>query len=206
MAIKFLSLFGTNLKRSRPAPTPQGEGNPAPAPAPQPPVPEVTAVLSVKEDFHDEIAHTDEGWFRFDSSRSELLAAMTVSFDITETTADYKRFGGLGLGQLVEKPVRIIHTSAVIRLYRTPKQDGGWRCFVVRDKGEVFLDGTPATERRFYSLDTDDVCAMADSFLNKKIPYAYIEVSLFFSNVTNEKITDITIPDETALKSLIPNY
>lgn len=198
MAIKFLSLLGFQSKSRNEQPTPI---------APTPPVPEVTAELSIKEEFHDAIAHTNAGWFRFDSDRSVLLASMTVTYDITEL--DYTYTIGKGL---VNTPVRIVHTSAMIRLYRSSavslKTGEGNRCFVVCDRGGSFIDGdgVSATNRRFYSLEDEGVYLMTNYFLNKIIPYAFIEVSLILSNLTNEKITDITIPDETALKSLIPCY
>lgn len=201
MAIKFLSLFGTKMKKPRPAPPPQGDGK-SPVPVP---VPEVTAELSVKEDFHDEIAETDAGWFRFNSDSSRLLASMTVSYDITECKDDYIVMKGF-----VSTPVRIVHTSAMIRLYCSSAVSlatgEGNRCFVVCDRGGSFIDGAPSTDRKFYSLESEGVCLMANYFLNKKIPYAVIGTYPFLSEVKNARITDITIPDEAALKYLVPIY
>ena len=198
MAINFLSLIGFKSKSRKEQPTPS-------APAPQPPVPEVTAELSVKEEFHDAIAETDAGWFRFDSDSSRLLASMTVSYDITESKDDYI----VGKG-FVSTPVRIVHTSAMIRLYRSSavalKTGEGHRCFVVCDRGGSFINGAPATVRRFYSLDEDGECQMANYCLTKTIPFAFFGEYPFSSEVSNARITDITIPDEAALKSLIPNY
>ena len=202
MAINFLSLIGFKSKSRKEQPTPS-------APAPQPPVPEVTAELSVKEDFHEEIAHTGAGWFRFDSDSSRLLASMTVSYDVRETTHEFKTDWRANC-HMVETPVRIVHTSAMIRLYRSSavalKTGEGHRCFVVCDRGGSFINGAPATVRRFYSLDEDGECQMANYCLTKTIPFAFIGEYPFFSEVSNERITDITIPDEAALKSLIPNY
>ena len=165
----------------------------------------LTAELSVKENFHDEIAHTGAGWFRFDSDSSRLLASMTVSYDITESKDGYI----VGAG-FVSTPVRIVHSSAMIRLYRSSavslKTGEGNRCFIVCDRGGSFIDGAPSTDRKFYSLESEGVCLMANDFLNKKIPYAVIGTYPFLSGVKNARITDITIPDEAALKYLIPCY
>lgn len=197
MAINFLSLIGFKPKSRK--------MHPEAAPEPQPPVPEVTAELSVKEDFHDAIAHTDKGWFRFDSSRSELLASMTVSYDIREITREFKT-DWRAYCHMVETPVRIIHTSSMIRLFRSSAEDNVLRLFIVSDMGGSFIDGAPATKRQFYPIDAEEAGGWADAFLNKKPPYGFICRQSYSSEVSNEKITDVTIPDEAALKSLIPNY
>lgn len=198
MAIKFLSLLGFKSKSRK--------EQPEAAPEPKPPVPEVTAELSVKEDFHEEVAITEEGWFRFDSSRSELIASMTVSYDIREATREFKTDWRANC-HMGETPVRIIHTSALVRLYRTRKDgENGGRAFVVCDRGGCFLDGTPATRREFFSLDEGAAQQMAVFFLHRNVPYAFIERYGLFDTVTNASIANVTIPNEDALLSLVPNY
>ena len=186
MAIKFLSLIGFKSKS-------------------QPPVPEVTAELSVKEDFHEEVSSTEEGWFRFDSSRSELLASMTVSYDIRVATREFKKDWRANC-HMVETPVRIIHTSALVRLYRTRKDgENGGRAFVVCDRGGCFIDGTPATRREFFSLNEKTALLTAVFFLHRNVPHAFID-RYGFVTVTNASIADVTIHDEDALLSLVPIY
>ena len=107
---------------------------------------------------------------------------------------------------MVETPVRIIHPSALIRLFHSPAADNVSRLFIVGDMGGSFIDGTPSTNRQFYPLDAEEAGGWVDAFLNKKPPYWLICRLSPWREVLNAKITDITIPDESALKSLIPNY
>lgn len=185
MSVNFLSLLGFKSKSRKEQPEAAHE--------PKPPVPEVTAELSVKEEFHEEVASTTEGWFRFDSSRSELLASMTVNYDVLERSP-------------FDSPSRIIHTSALIRLYRTRKDgENGGRVFVVCDRGGCFIEGAPATRREFFSLDEKTARLTAVFFLHRNVPYAFIERYGLF-DVTNASIANVTMPDEDALLSLVPNY
>ena len=198
MAIKFLSLLGFKSKCRK--------EQPEAAPEPKPPVPEVTAALSVKEEFHEEVASTAAGLFRFDSSRSELIASMTVSYDVQEITSEFNTDWRANC-HIVETPVRIIHTSALVRLYRTRKDgENGGRAFVVCDRGGCFIDGTPATRREFFSLYEKAAQQTAALFRHGDVPYAFIDRYGLFDIVMNASIANITIHDEDALLSLVPIY
>lgn len=190
MAINFLSLFGTNLKRSRPAPTPQGDGSSLDVP-----VPEITLAHTVKEKFEvDEEYHSR--WFHFSSDNATLIASMTVSF----TAGELKRvWHGRDYSLVV---LRRINTKFTFRLFQS---SASLRYFIVIDKTLSADNGDAQSFQCFIPLDAEKEGLWIAWFRNRNIPYSYLLPPNLYE-ISNEKVEKVEILNQTVFDSIIPNY